>query len=447
MSKTYSVVDIETTGGIKGGNRITEISIINFDGEKVLETYTTLINPEKSIPPFITRLTGIDNSMVSEAPYFYEVAKKIVQMTEGNIFVAHNVFFDFNFIKHEFAQLGYSFRRDKLCTVRLARRFLPGHSSYSLGKICKDLGIEIEGRHRAHGDASATVKLLKIILNKTDLKTIAPIESKKMQLPQYLKRGDVEELPHLCGVYYFYNVDEELVYIGKSKNIKTRILGHLRANIIRKKDVVLKNSIARITYELTGNELAALLIEASQIKQFSPAHNVALKKKVTKIGIKLKTIQGHPTQIVSEHKSEFAEYDYTFSSKKAALKKINEFYKSIVGHDADSLFFETSVGRLIKTIGLDRYNKLVEKHYFDRLINESDFYLKLRGRSLKEKCIIEVRSSYPVKVIYINDSEDFENSDSFDLFEHQDLKNILNSYIHKHKLKITPGLLRDYDRH
>ena len=153
----YSIIDIETTGGSRQGNKITEIAIINFDGEKVIDEFSTLINPEISIPYSITRLTGITNEMVANSPKFYEVAKKIVEMTKGNVFVAHNVFFDYNFIKHEFSELGFQYSAERLCTVRLSRKLLPGHASYSLGKLCKDLGIEITARHRALGDAKATV--------------------------------------------------------------------------------------------------------------------------------------------------------------------------------------------------------------------------------------------------------------------------------------------------
>ena len=166
QGQNYAVVDIETTGSLRKGHRITEIAIFIFDGEKVIDSFTSPINPEVDIPYTITLLTGIDNSLVADAPKFYQVAKEIVEITEGCIFVAHNVFFDYNFIKHEFSSLGYNFSRKKLCTGRLARKYLPGQKSYSLGNVCKDLQIEISARHRAYGDAAATVELFKMILVK-----------------------------------------------------------------------------------------------------------------------------------------------------------------------------------------------------------------------------------------------------------------------------------------
>ncbi|MDB4584910.1 3'-5' exonuclease, partial [Draconibacterium sp.] len=136
------------------------------NGQKVTGEFSTLINPEMDIPLFITRLTGINNEMVKDAPKFYEVAKKIIEMTSGRTFIAHNVSFDYKFVQEEYKRLGYSYHQKTMCTVKLARKLLPGHRSYSLGKLCTDLGIEIEGRHRAKGDALATVKLFEILIEK-----------------------------------------------------------------------------------------------------------------------------------------------------------------------------------------------------------------------------------------------------------------------------------------
>lgn len=162
----YTIIDIETTGtGAKAG-KITEIALFVHNGQEIVDSFTTLINPECHIPYFITKLTGIDDEMVKDAPRFYEVAKKIIELTAGNVFVAHNVGFDYKFIQEEFNRLGYEYKRKTMCTVKLGRKYLPGHASYSLGKICNDLNIIIDGRHRAAGDALATVKLFELILEK-----------------------------------------------------------------------------------------------------------------------------------------------------------------------------------------------------------------------------------------------------------------------------------------
>ena len=168
----YAVVDIETSGGRAQVDKITEIAIYIHDGEKIVDEFSTLINPETYIPPFITRLTGINNDMVATAPKFYEVAKKIVLMTEGCLFVAHNAPFDYRFIQEEFKRLGYNYQRQTMCTVRMSRKIIPGMGSYSLGNLCQNLGITINNRHRAAGDALATTKLLELLLLKTENKLI-----------------------------------------------------------------------------------------------------------------------------------------------------------------------------------------------------------------------------------------------------------------------------------
>lgn len=155
----YSIIDIETTGGSPKNEKITEIAVFVHDGSRIVDEFCTLINPEKNIPPYITGITGINNAMVAKAPKFYQIAKTIVELTENTFLVAHNASFDYGFICEEFRQLGYSYRRDKLCTVKLTRQLIPGLRSYSLGKLCNELNISITDRHRARGDALATVKL------------------------------------------------------------------------------------------------------------------------------------------------------------------------------------------------------------------------------------------------------------------------------------------------
>lgn len=164
----FAIIDIETTGNSYKYGQITEIAVFQHNGIEVTNSFHTLIKPDMDIPNFITRLTGITNEMVANAPKFYEVAKEIVQLTAGRTFVAHNVHFDYRFLREEYKRLGYNFFRKTLCTVQLSRKMLPGHSSYSLGNICRDLNIEINGRHRADGDALATVKLFEILLKKNE---------------------------------------------------------------------------------------------------------------------------------------------------------------------------------------------------------------------------------------------------------------------------------------
>ena len=204
----YSVVDIETTGNGYKGQKITEISVFLFDGEKIIDEFTSLVNPEQAIPYFITNLTGITEAMVRTAPKFYEIAKKVAEITKDAIFVAHNVNFDYNIIRDEFKSLGFDFKRKKLCTVRLSRKIIPGLSSYSLGNICSAEGIEIAARHRAKGDAEATVELFSRLLKRDDNFTINSFlnaKSREATLPPLLDKQVVDKLPERHGVYYFKN--------------------------------------------------------------------------------------------------------------------------------------------------------------------------------------------------------------------------------------------------
>lgn len=202
----YTIIDIETTGQ---GNKITEISIFKYDGDKIVDEFTSLVNPESYIPDYITALTGIDNHMVSNAPTFKDLADNILSITEACIFVAHNVNFDYTIIRNEFKAIGIDFTRKKLCTIRLARKLIPGHHSYSLGKLCTALGITIEDRHRARGDAQATVTLFKQILETKDSESVISDflkkNSKEATLPPHLPSTVFNNIPNAPGIYYFKN--------------------------------------------------------------------------------------------------------------------------------------------------------------------------------------------------------------------------------------------------
>ena len=281
----YAIIDIETTGGSPRHERITEIAIYIFDGEKILREYTTLVNPDRSIPYFITGLTGITNEMVADAPMFFEVARDIVEITEGMTFVAHNARFDYSFIRQEFKNLGYNFNRKVLDTVSLARKLLPGHKSYSLGKLCNDLDIKINGRHRAAGDALATVELFRILLEaekEQDKELIKNARNSKLN-PDF-DTSVLERLPEEPGVYYFYNKDNKLIYIGKSKNIRSRVMSHL-SNNRSKRAMEMRENIVTIDWEPTGNELIALLKESEEIKRDKPIYNRAQRRSGFQWGI------------------------------------------------------------------------------------------------------------------------------------------------------------------
>ncbi len=264
----YAILDVETTGLSAAGEKITEIAIFIHDGKEVIDSYETLINPEKKIPYRIVQMTGITNQMVQDAPRFFEVAKKIVEFTEDKVIVGHNVRFDYSFIRHEFKSLGYEFQRQTLDTVKLSRKLIPGRRSYSLGRLCKDLDIENYARHRAAGDAHATTQLFELLLGlDSDLVNI-----KTNGVSSGRNKSLVDQLPKEPGVYYFSNSDGELIYVGKSINIHDRVLSHLNNNL-HKKAIEMKDAIADVSFELTGNELVALLLESAEIKKYQPLFN------------------------------------------------------------------------------------------------------------------------------------------------------------------------------
>lgn len=282
----YSIVDIETTGNGYKGSKITEISIFVFDGKKIIDEFTTLVNPEGTIPPFISNLTGITNAMVRTAPKFYEVAKKVAEITKDTIFVAHNVNFDYNIIHEEFKNLGFDFKRKKLCTVRLSRKIIPGLSSYSLGNICTSENIPINGRHRAKGDAEATTELFRRLIIRDDNFTINSFlnpKSRQATLPPLLDKIVVDKLPETFGVYYFKNLAKEVIYVGKSNNIKQRVISHFYDK--KKKEQTMCLETADISYTKTGSELLALLLESSEIKQIYPKFNRAQRRATEAVGL------------------------------------------------------------------------------------------------------------------------------------------------------------------
>ncbi|MEZ4796468.1 MAG: exonuclease domain-containing protein [Flavobacteriaceae bacterium] len=281
----YAILDIETTGGKYNEEGITEIAIYKFDGHKIVDQFISLINPEREIQPFVVNLTGINNNMLRNAPKFYEVAKRIVEITEDCIVVAHNASFDNRILKTEFKRLGFEYKKRTLCTVELAKQLIPGQQSYSLGKLTRSLGIPVSDRHRASGDALATVTLFKMLLAKDSEKSIIKDSIRlepKLQIEPRLK-DIIDELPSVTGVYYFHRKDGEIIYIGKSKNIKSRVNQHFTSTAPKSKKMQLH--VNAVTYEATGSELVALLKESEEIKRNKPIYNRAQRRTIFTHGL------------------------------------------------------------------------------------------------------------------------------------------------------------------
>jgi DNA polymerase III subunit epsilon len=400
----YAIVDIETTGGSARNERITEIAVYLHDGNEVTGEFVSLVNPERNIPYFITNLTGITNEMVENAPRFYEIARKLIEITEGRTFVAHNARFDYSFIRQEYKSLGYNFRRSILDTVALSRKLLPGHSSYSLGNICKDLDISITGRHRAAGDALATVRLLELLIAR-DIElngSRSPLirNSRISKLNPRLDIAKIENIPEEPGIYYFYNEKGDLIYIGKSRNLQQRISTHLSNNTTNRA-MEMRDLIADIDWEATGSELIALLKESFEIKLNKPVYNRAQRRTGFQWGIfsffdQNGYINYRYGQINDDSVplSVFTSKEKTKSKLVSLVENFSLCQKLSGLYETDGACFHYQVG-ICKgaCIGKESpgdYNERASKVTEEFVFTRRNFFIIDRGRDGEERCAVKI---------------------------------------------------------
>ena len=325
----YVILDIETTGGKFNEEGITEIAIHKFDGHKVVDTFISLVNPEKDIQPFVVNLTGINNKMLRTAPKFHEVAKRIVEITEDAVIVAHNAQFDYRILRTEFRRLGYNYERKTLCTVDLSKKLLPDAESYSLGKLVRSLGIPVSDRHRANGDALATIQLFKLLLAKDTEKTIIQEVIRKEAHGELSdKQLDiVQSMPNETGVFYMHNKDGEIIYLGKSTDIKKKVNQLFTKNGSRSRK--LAKDTKKVTFEKTGSELVALLKEYQELLKNKPKYNSLPRKKMFSHALcKTENEHGYCTlevSTLSNCKNEVGIFNGAFSAKNHLFKITKEF--------------------------------------------------------------------------------------------------------------------------
>ncbi|WP_213523223.1 exonuclease domain-containing protein [Nonlabens sp.] len=327
----YAIIDVETTGGKYNEEGITEVAIYKFDGHEIVDQFASLINPEKEIQPFVVKLTGINNAMLKRAPKFYEVAKRIIEITEGVTLVAHNADFDHRMLRLEFDRLGFDYMRPTLCTVELAQSLLPEQNSFNLGKLTKALGIPITDRHRATGDALATVKLFKLLLQKdVDKKIITQNLKyfKPLQIEPNLK-VILENIPNTTGVFYIYNSNREIIYIGKSRNIKKRVTQIFTSSSKKSKEI--QKQVADVTFEKTGNELISILKEFIEVKKHQPIWNGTIKKSNFSHGLYVHINEKDQPSLQIKSAAKDPNYLLSFSSSKSGtnfMEKQEEDNKS-----------------------------------------------------------------------------------------------------------------------
>ena len=451
----YAILDIETTGGQYNEEGITEIAIYKYDGHEVTDQFISLINPEKPIQPFVVKLTGINNAMLRSAPKFYDVAKRIVEITEGCIIVAHNAQFDYRILRTEFDRLGYKYERQSLCTVELSQKLMPEQKSHSLGKLVRALGIPMSDRHRATGDALATVQLFKMLLakdvEKEIVKSLVKSDTKKGISPKLFDL--LEGIPPVTGLYYIYKDNGNLIYLGKSSNIKKRLNQHFTGT--SRKSKKLQRDAFTISYEETGSELIAQLKECQEIKANKPVYNRALKKTVFPYSVYTeKNKEGYICLKILKtdgRKKEILSFPSLTEAKNALFKIIEKYNlcQKLNGLDTtvkpNCFPFELNNcdGACIGNETPEIYNAKVKSFIDNNSFNHQSMIIIDRGRTLEERSAVLIENGVYKGYAFFNLNYQVTKIEVLKnilvAMEHnKDVKNIIQGYLRKKKgLKIV----------
>ena len=446
----YAILDIETTGGQYNQEGITEIAIYKFDGHDVVDQFISLVNPEIPIQPFVVKLTGINNAMLRSAPKFYEVAKRIIEITEGCVVVAHNASFDYRILQTEFRRLGYDFKKPTLCTVELSKKIIPGLPSYSLGKLVRSLGIPMADRHRASGDAMATVKLFKMLLakdvEKEIVKSFVKTEIKAGMSPKLL--DIVENLPSKTGIYYIHNEKGDLIYIGKSKNIKKRVNQHFTGTSSKSKKI--QRDVFAVTFEETGSELIALLKESEEIKINKPVYNRAQRKSIFQWALYAsKDALGYLRLSVEKadgRKKELTSFTSLIEGKNA-LFRITEKYQlcqKLNGlYESKAACFQYKIkeckGACVEKEKVEDYNSRVEEFMKNMQFENDNMVIVDKGRSIEERSAVLIENGVYKGYCFFDLNYQITNVEVLKniiipMQSNRDTKTIIQLYLRKNKV-------------
>ncbi len=453
----YAIVDIETTGGNASGSRITEIAIIIHDGTEIIDRFETLVNPEMDIPLPIFALTGIHNEMVAHAPIFGDIAERVYALLENRVFVAHNVNFDYSFVKQQLDAEGYKFSAPKLCTVRMSRKIKPGFYSYSLGNLCRSLDILIENRHRAGGDAEATAVLFSRLLewdNQGIIPEMLKRNSKEQQLPPNLPKSDFENLPSCPGIYYFINKAGKVIYVGKAVNIKKRVSSHFTGHNPNPQRQNFLKDIYNISYEICATELMAFLLESVEIKRLWPVHNRALKRFEPRFGLFLyKDITGYKRLAVGKlgkNQPCIQIFNQLHDGIDVLLKLTNQHGLDIrlcyFGQQPD--FGMPSADSALPLPEVEAYNEKVELALEDLKANQPSYAIIDKGRNENEKSCIWVENGHFYAMGYIDHQTDLASpediKDSLERYQgNYYMMQLIETFARKHPGKILHLPARD----
>jgi DNA polymerase-3 subunit epsilon len=443
----YAILDIETTGGQYNEEGITEIAIYKFDGHEIVDQFISLVNPEIPIQPFVVKLTGINNAMLRSAPKFFEVAKRIIEITDGCVLVAHNALFDYRILRTEFKRLGYDYQAHTLCTVELAQKLIPEQPSYSLGKLVRALGIPMADRHRASGDALATFKLFRLLLAKDIQKQIVSelikTEVEKGLEPKLFEI--LENLPSKTGIYYVHSHDGTVIFIGRSKNIKKNVSQHFVGSARVSKKIT--SEVFKVTFEETGSELISILKEREEIRAVKPKYNKLPRRasftwtmtsekdesgytvlKISKTGI------GKQGIFVTEQESRIALARATSSFN--LCRKLNGLY---IGEGACDAFEAGKCdGACVAKIPADEYNQRVEQFTGKQLNKSGNMIIVDRGRNLSERSAVVIENNVFQGYTYfdlnyqINNFEILKNI-LISMPENRDSVSLIRSYVVKNR--------------
>lgn len=445
----YAILDIETTGGQFNEEGITEIAIYKFDGHEIVDQFISLVNPEIPIQPFVVKLTGINNAMLRSAPKFFEVAKRIIEMTNDCVLVAHNADFDYRILRTEFRRLGYDFNIKTLCTVELSKRLLPEQPSHSLGKLVRALGIPMADRHRASGDAMATVKLFKMLLdkdlNKEIVKEHIKFEIQKGIAPKLL--DIVQSLPSRTGVYYIHNEQGKLIYIGKSRNIKKRINQHFTGTTTKCKRI--QSDVFTVTYDETGSELIALLKESEEIKINKPMFNRAQRKNIFQFALYAeKDKNGYLNLILQKadgRKKEITSFA-SMQEAKNALFRITSHYNLcqkytglyITKNECFQFKIKECDGACIGKILPEEYNERVQEFIDKNSFLSNSMILIDKGRNSSEHSAVLIENGIYKGYAFYDLNYQITNIDILKnilipMQNNRDTRNIIQGYIRKSK--------------
>ncbi len=275
-------VDIETNGGNGDRGRITEIAIIRVEGGEVVDEFVSLVNPGSPIPHWITSLTGITNADVASAPYFDDIADDVNRILSGAVFVAHNVRFDYSFVKRQLEAAGYPFRPKLFCTVRMSRALYAEHKGHSLEKIIARHGISVNGRHRAYDDAKAIHDFTRLAIAEKGIEAFRDSVARQLKtrsLPPNLDEASFGSIPQTPGVYIFEDSVGAPLYVGKSVNLRQRVMSHFSSDTRIAKEMKLSQGSHNVSFIQTETEIEALLLESAKVKELQPVHNRLLRRR------------------------------------------------------------------------------------------------------------------------------------------------------------------------